>query len=239
MSKNENSDTQNKEDKPHYLGHRQRLKERFLTDNGRTMPDYELLELLLTIAIPRRDVKPLAKELIKKFGSFADVINANQSDLLEFGLTLNTIIMFKIVVAAAVKMSWQNLSSRDEPVLSNFDYMLDYCRTAMARLEVEEFRVLFLNAKLQIIKEEVMQRGTVNHVAVHPREVVKAALDCGAVSIVLFHNHPGGKANPSGDDREVTKQIVEALRPLNIKVQDHIIITRDNYFSFRSNGLLG
>ncbi len=238
MSKNENSDTQNKEDKPHYLGHRQRLKERFLTDNGRSMPDYELLELLLTIAIPRKDVKPLAKELIKKFGSFADVINANQSDLLEFGLTLNTITMFKIVVAAAVKMSWQNLSSRDEPVLSNFDYMLDYCRTAMARLEVEEFRVLFLNAKLQIIKEEVMQRGTVNHVAVHPREVVKAALDCGAVSIVLFHNHPGGKASPSGDDREVTKQIVEALRPLNIKVQDHIIITKDNYFSFRTAGLL-
>ena len=238
MTKNEVAETQNKKDKPHYLGHRQRLKERFLTDNGRTMPDYELLELLLTIAIPRKDVKPLAKELIKKFGSFADVINANQNDLLEFGLTLNTITIFKIVVAAAVKMSWQELSSRVEPVLSNFDYMLDYCRTAMARLDIEEFRVLFLNAKLQIIKEEVMQRGTVNHVAVHPREVVKAALDCGAVSIVLFHNHPGGKANPSGDDREVTKQIVEALRPLNIKVQDHIIITKDNYFSFRTAGLL-
>lgn len=238
MTKNEVAETQNKKDKPHYLGHRQRLKERFLTDNGRTMPDYELLELLLTIAIPRKDVKPLAKELIKKFGSFADVINANQNDLLEFGLTLNTITIFKIVVAAAVKMSWQELSSRDESVLSNFDYMLDYCRTAMARLDIEEFRVLFLNAKLQIIKEEVMQRGTVNHVAVHPREVVKAALDCGAVSIVLFHNHPGGKANPSGDDREVTKQIVEALRPLNIKVQDHIIITKDNYFSFRTAGLL-
>ncbi len=237
MTKNEQADA-DKAQKPHYLGHRQRLKERFLTDNGRSMPDYELMELLLTIAIPRRDVKPLAKELIAKFGSFANVLNARTDDLQEFGLTLNTITVFKIVVAAAVKMSWQELSSRDEPVLSNFDYMLDYCRTAMAHLDVEEFRVLFLNAKLQIIKEEIMQRGTVNHVAVHPREVVKAALDCGAISVVLFHNHPGGKAAPSADDREVTRQIVEALRPLKIRVQDHIIITKDNYFSFRTSGLL-
>lgn len=237
MIKNEQADA-DKAQKPHYLGHRQRLKERFLTDNGRSMPDYELMELLLTIAIPRRDVKPLAKELIAKFGSFANVLNARTDDLQEFGLTLNTITVFKIVVAAAVKMSWQELSSRDEPVLSNFDYMLDYCRTAMAHLDVEEFRVLFLNAKLQIIKEEIMQRGTVNHVAVHPREVVKAALDCGAISVVLFHNHPGGKAAPSADDREVTRQIVEALRPLKIRVQDHIIITKDNYFSFRTSGLL-
>lgn len=237
MIKNEQADV-DKAQKPHYLGHRQRLKERFLTDNGRSMPDYELMELLLTIAIPRRDVKPLAKELIAKFGSFANVLNARTDDLQEFGLTLNTITVFKIVVAAAVKMSWQELSSRDEPVLSNFDYMLDYCRTAMAHLDVEEFRVLFLNAKLQIIKEEIMQRGTVNHVAVHPREVVKAALDCGAISVVLFHNHPGGKAAPSADDREVTRQIVEALRPLKIRVQDHIIITKDNYFSFRTAGLL-
>lgn len=231
-------ETTGSQDKPHYLGHRQRLKERFLTDNGRSMPDYELMELLLTVAIPRRDVKPLAKELIAKFGSFANVLHAKTNDLQAFGLTLNTITVFKIVVAAAVKMSWQELSSRDEPVLSNFDYMLDYCRTAMAHLDVEEFWVLFLNAKLQIIKEEIMQRGTVNHVAVHPREVVKAALDCGAISVVLFHNHPGGKAAPSADDREVTRQIVEALRPLKIKVQDHIIITKDNYFSFRTAGLL-
>lgn len=227
-----------KTETPHYIGHRERLRSRFLKDNGKSMADYELLELLLTIAIPRRDVKPLAKNLIAEFGSFAKVINAPNNLLLDFGLSVNTVAVFKIVVAAAVKMSWQELSAANEPVLNNFDYMLDYCRTAMAHLEVEEFRVLFLNSRLQIIKEEIMQKGTVNHVAVHPREVVKAALDYGAVSLVLFHNHPGGKAMPSNNDREVTRQIVEALRPLNIKVQDHLIITKDNYFSFRSNGLL-
>ncbi len=237
MVKNEHTNTE-MSDKPHYLGHRERLRNRFLTDNGHSMPDYELLELLLTIAIPRKDVKPLAKDLIARFGSFANVLHAGQNDLLKFGLTLNTITVFKIVVAAAVKMSWQELSSRDEPVLSNFDYMLNYCRTAMAHLDIEEFRILFLNAKLQVIKEEVMQRGTINHVTVHPREVVKATLDCGAISVILFHNHPGGKAVPSSDDREVTRQIVDALRPLQIKVQDHIIITQNNYFSFRTAGLL-
>lgn len=223
---------------PHYTGHRERLRTRFLVDNGKSMPDYELLELLLMTAIPRRDVKPLSKKLLEEYGSFASVINAPQRLLLASGLTLNTIAVFKIVVASALKMSWQELSGKDKVVLSNFDYMLDYCRTAMSHLEVEEFRVIFLNSRLQIIKEEVMQRGTVNNVAVHPREVVKAALEHGAISVVLFHNHPGGKAQPSGDDRVVTEQIVQALRPLKIKVYDHIIVTRDNYYSFRENGLI-
>lgn len=223
---------------PHYSGHRERLRERFLKDNGKTMPDYELMELLLTMAIPRRDVKPLAKNLIEKFGTFAKVLNAPQNTLQEFGLTLNTVAVFKVVVAAAVKMSWQELSGRDEPVFSNFDYMVDYCRMAMGHLQVEEFRVIFLNSKLQIIKEEAMQRGTVNNVAVHPREVVKAALEYGAVAVVLFHNHPGGKAAPSAYDREVTNEIVKALLPLKIKVYDHLIITREDFYSFRLNGLI-
>lgn len=227
-----------KKPKPHYVGHRERLRERFLKDNGKSMPDYELMELLLTMAIPRRDVKPIAKKLIEDFGGFAKVINASFNQLSDYGLTLNTITAFKIVVAAAQKMSWQQLKNRDEPIFSNFDYMLDYCRTAMANLDVEEFRVLFLNSKLQIIKEEVMQRGTVNNVAVHPREVVKAALECGAISVVLFHNHPGGKATPSAYDRQVTDEIVEALRSLKIKVYDHIIITKDSYYSFMSNGMI-
>lgn len=223
---------------PHYIGHRERLRSRFLLDNGQNMADYELLELLLAIAIPRHDVKEKAKKLIESFGSFAAVINAPQNVLLEYGLSLNTVAALKIVAAAAVKMSWQELKESNEPVISNYDYMVDYCRSAMAYLDVEEFRVLFLNAKLQIITEKIMQRGTVNNVAIHPREVVKAALECGAVSIILMHNHPGGKAQPSKSDLLQTRTIVEALEPLNIKVHDHLIITKESYYSFLANGLL-
>lgn len=223
---------------PHYLGHRQRLRERFLKDEGRSMADYELLEFLLTLAIPRRDVKELAKSLIKDFGSFAKVLNAPQNQLAEYGLSQTTIGALKVVKSAAVKMSWQELRDKDEPIISNFDYMVEYCRTAIGYSDIEEFRVLFLNANLRIIKEETMQRGTVNNVAVHPREVVKSALENGAMSIVLFHNHPGGNSKPSRNDVEITRQIAEALNPLGIKLQDHIIITNDNYFSFRENGLL-
>ncbi len=233
-----NAEINDKSEQQHYIGHRQRLRERFLKDEGKSMADYELLELLLTLAIPRRDVKALAKNLIKDFGSFAKVINAPQYKLADYGLSQSTIAAFKVVVAAAIKMSWQELREKNDTVLSNFDYMIDYCKMALAHLEVEEFRVLFLNAHLKIIKEETMQRGTVNNVAVHPREVVKAALECGAMSVILFHNHPGGKASSSKNDMDVTKQICEALSPLGIKVQDHVIITADDYFSFRDNGLI-
>ncbi len=225
-------------DKPHYIGHRQRLRERFLKDEGRSMADYELLEFLLTLAIPRRDVKELAKGLIKEFGSFAKVLSAPQNQLAEYGLSQTTIAALKVIKAAATKMSWQELAGKDEPIISNFDYMVEYCRMAIGYSDIEEFRVLFLNANLKIIKEEVMQRGTVNNVAVHPREVVKAALENGAMSVILFHNHPGGNPKPSRNDIEITKQIAEALNPLGIKLQDHIIITNDNHFSFRENGLL-
>lgn len=225
-------------EKPHYLGHRQRLRERFLKDEGRSMADYEILELLLTLAIPRRDVKELSKALIKDFGSFAKVLSAPQHQLAEYGLSQTAIAALKIVKTSVIKMSWQELRDKDEPVISNFDYMIEYCRAAIGHSDIEEFRVLFLNANLRIIKEEIMQRGTVNNVAVHPREVIKAALENGAMSVILFHNHPGGNPKPSRNDVEMTKQIAEALNPLGIKLQDHIIITGNNHFSFRENGLL-
>ncbi len=224
--------------KPHYFGHRERLRSRFLVDNGKSMPDYEIMELLLTMAIPRRDVKPLAKKLIDEFGSFGKAINATQNQLSAFGLSLNTITVFKIVVAAAQKMSWQEFSEKDEPVFSSFDYMIDYCRTALGYLDVEEFRVIFLDAKLHPIKEQTMQRGTVNAVSVHAREVVKEALGCGAISVILMHNHPGGKAKPSQADILNTNEIADALYPLKISIQDHIIITKDGYYSFRDQGML-
>ena len=213
-------------DTPHYLGHRMRLKERFLKDEGKSMADYELLELLLTLAIPRRDVKQKAKDLINHFGNFNKVITAPQKALSSYGLSANVITAFKIVKAAAIKMSWQELSDRDEPILSNFDYMIDYCRTAMSHLDVEEFKVIFLDAKLRVIKEETMQRGSINCVSIHPREVLKAAIEHNATSIILVHNHPSGKAQPSTKDLEVTKQIISALSPVDINVNDHIIIPR-------------
>jgi len=226
------------EEKPHYIGHRQRLRERFLKDEGRSMPDYELMELLLAIAIPRRDVKPLAKSLIERFKSFAGAVNASVVELKKYGLTENTITVLKIISAAMIKVSWQQLSEHDEPVLSIYDEMVSYCRIAVAHKPEEEFHVLCLNSRLKIIKDEIMQKGTVNSVMVYPREVVKTALDCGAMSVILYHNHPGGKCKPSDDDIATTCQIVEALRPLKIKVQDHLIITKDNTFSFREAHLM-
>ncbi len=229
---------ESREEKPHYIGHRQRLRERFLKDEGRSMPDYELMELLLAIAIPRRDVKPLAKSLIERFKSFAGAVNASIIELKKYGLTENTITVLKIISVAMIKVSWQQLSERDEPILSAHDELENYCRVAVAYKPEEEFHVLCLNSRLKIIKDEIMQRGTVNSVMVYPREVVKTALDCGAMSVVLYHNHPGGKCKPSEDDITTTCQIVEALRPLKIKVYDHLIITKDEVFSFRDSGLM-
>jgi len=223
---------------PHYIGHRQRLRERFLKDEGRSMPDYELLELLLTIAIPRRDVKPLAKSLIERFKSFAGTINASITELKKYGLTENTIIVLKIISAAMIKLSWQQLSERDEPILSQYDEMVNYCRAAVAYKPEEEFHVLCLNSSLKIIKDEIIQRGTVDSIVVYPREVVKTALDCGAMSVVLYQNQPTGECQPLKSDITTNDQIVEALRPLKIKVYDHLIFSKENLFSFRESGLI-
>lgn len=222
-----------------YLGHRQRLKERFLIDGGKAMPDYELLELLLTFAIPRRDVKPLAKTLIAKFGNFAGVINANLPDLMQVsGVKENTAIMLKMIAQGAKRMAWQQLKGHDEAVIADYDSMIDYCRTAMAYNEVEEFRVIFLNSKFRVVAEEVLQRGTINTVAIHPREVIKAALDKGAAAMIMVHNHPTGVVKPSQADVSVTKTIRDAAKNCGIELFDHIIISKNDYFSFRDQGVL-
>ena len=223
---------------PHYLGHRMRLKEKFLKDDGKTMADYELLELLLMLAIPRKDVKEKAKDLIKHFGSFNKVITAPKEKLENYGLSVNVIAALKLVSAAAIKLSWQEFKEKEVPVFSNFDYMLDYCRAAMAHLETEEFRIIFLNAQLQPIVEETLQKGSTTSVPVHPREVVKSALYNNAVAVVLMHNHPGGKASPSNADIDLTRAIISALNTVGIFVYDHIIITKNSYFSFWEANLL-
>ena len=226
-------------DEPDYLGHRERLRRRFLLGGGRDMPDYELLELLLTIAIPRRDVKPLAKELIRKFGSFAEVVNAPLEELmLVKGVKENTAAVLRIVRECSVRSSWQSLKGMDAPVISDFDAMVDYCRSAMAYQTVEEFRIIFLNSKLYVIGEEIQQRGTVDQVAIHPREVIKSAMMHGASAMILGHNHPSGIVTPSKADIEITKRIKEAAEAVSIRLFDHLIISKSSVYSFHNQGFV-
>lgn len=223
---------------PDYIGHRKRLKERFMVDGGKSMQDYELLELDLMMAIPRRDVKPLAKKLIKHFGDYAGVITAPIDKLRQAGVSENTIIFFNIIKESAVRMSWQALKNSDLPIISNHDVLIDYLRTSMAHQDREEFRILFLNSKLELIGEEIQQRGTVDQVAVHPREVINSALAQKATSIILAHNHPSGRITPSNADITITKNIKTALEAVNIHVHDHIIISKSEHFSFKNSQIL-
>ena len=226
-------------DAPDYLGHRERLRKRFLEGGGKAMPDYEFLELLLTIAIPRRDVKPLAKALIKKFGSFAGVVNAPLEDLLVVdGLKETSATALKIVKEAAIRMSWQNLKDSQETIIASWDSMMDYCRMIMAHNEIEEFRVLFLDGKYKLIGEEIQNRGTVDQVAVHPREVIKSAINRGAKAIVLVHNHPSGDVKPSKADIEITRMIAKSAEDLEIQLIDHVIISKEDSYSFTGHGLI-
>ena len=221
---------------PGHAGHRQRLRQRFLKGGADALPDYELLELLLFAAIPRRDVKPLAKALIKRFGDFAHVVGASAEELGAAGLSEATIASFKIVQAAALRMGRQSLIER--PILSSWTALIAYLRAAMGRESTEQFRLLFLDRRNALIAEEVQARGTVDHTPVYPREVVKRALDLGATAIVLVHNHPSGDTTPSRDDIRMTGEIVKAASALGVAVHDHIIIGRGEPTSLRSMGLI-
>lgn len=225
------------EDAPHYLEHRQRLRARFLEGGPDAMPDYELLELVLFAAIPRRDVKPLAKTLLAKFGGFADVISAPAERLLEIdGVGEAVVAQLKIVQAASLRLSKSKVLGR--PALSSWAALLDYIKAAMGRSEREEFRVLFLDRKNILIADEVQSQGTVDHTPVYPREIVKRALELGASSIILVHNHPSGDPAPSRADIEMTSEVVQAAKALRIAVHDHIVVGRGGTASFKSLGLL-
>src|SRR3954465_9999994 len=215
---------------PHYLGHRERLRERFLEGGPDAVTEYELLELVLFRAIPRRDVKPLAKALIAKFGSFGEVVSAPRQRLREVdGLGDAAIAEIKIVQAAAGRLARGQAKKRT--VLSSWSAVLDYCRTTMAFADKEQFRVLFLDKRNQVIADELQQTGTVDHTPVYPREVVKRALELSATAIILVHNHPSGDPTPSRADIEMTRQIVEIAKPLGIAVHDHMIVGKDCHTS--------
>ncbi len=222
---------------PHYHGHRERLRERFRAAGTDALSDYELLELLLFRAQPRRDVKPLAKKLLERFGSFAEVINAPHERLAEVkGLGDASIAELKIVQAAAGRLLRGELRKR--PALSSWSAVLDYCRGAQAFADREQFRILFLDKKNQLIADEVQQTGTVDHTPVYPREVVKRALELSSTAVILVHNHPGGDPTPSRADIEMTKQIIEIARGLGIEVHDHIIVGRDGHASLKALKLI-
>jgi DNA repair protein RadC len=219
-----------------HAGHRQRLRDRFMQGGADALPDYELLELLLFAAIPRKDVKPLAKQLIRRFGDFARVISAPAADLQGAGLSENSVSVIKLVQASALRLGRQQVL--DRPVLSSWSALNDYLRAAMAHEMREQFRLLFLDRKNALIAEEVQTTGTVDHAPVYVREVVKRALDLGASALILVHNHPSGDPTPSRADIEMTREIVRAAAPLGIAIHDHIIIGRGEPASLKALGLI-
>ncbi|MGB0921421.1 MAG: RadC family protein [Alphaproteobacteria bacterium] len=225
-----------KKAKPHYHGHRARLRERFLKAGSDAVQDYELLELVLFRALPRGDVKPLAKRLLEKFGSFSAVISAPLPRLKEVeGLGDAAATELKIVQAAALKLAQGK--ALDQPVLSGWRAVMDYCRAAMSRAETEQFRVLFLDHKSRLKADEVMSEGTINHTPVYPREVIKRAVELNASAIILVHNHPSGDPTPSRADIAMTKEIVAAGKALEITVHDHVVVGAKEIASFKALGL--
>jgi DNA repair protein RadC len=222
---------------PHYYGHRERLRGRFREAGADAVSDYELLELLLFRALPRRDVKPLAKSLLEKFGSFAEVITAPEARLAEVkGLGDSGVTELKIVQAAARRLLRGQVKKR--PALSSWSAVLDYCRTAQAFADREQFRVLFLDKRNHLIADEVQQVGTVDHTPVYPREVVKRALELSATAIILVHNHPSGDPTPSHADIHMTQQIIAVAQPLGISVHDHIIVGKEGHASLKGLKLI-
>lgn len=225
------------EQAPHYHGHRERLRARFRDAGPEAVSDYELLELVLFRAIPQRDVKPLAKELVARFGSFAEVIAAPRARLLEVkGMGEAAVTELKIVHAAAQRLARGEVRKR--PVLSSWGSVLDYCRTAMAFSDKEQFRLLFLDKRNQLIADELQQTGTVDHTPVYPREVVKRALELSATALILVHNHPSGDPTPSRADVRMTQAIIDVAKPLGIAVHDHIIVGKEGHASLKGLKLI-
>ncbi len=223
---------------PSYMrDHRKRLRERFLTGGATAIPDYELLELILFRAIPRQDVKPLARRLIDHFGDLNHTLAAPLTQLLQIdGVGDAVALELKIVEATAHRMARGKIIQKH--VLSSWQALLDYCHTVMAHRETEQFRILFLDTKNSLIADEEQSKGTIDHVPVYPREVVKRALELNAASLILVHNHPSGDPTPSQADITMTAQIETGCKTLGITVHDHLIIGKSAEISFRAEGLL-
>jgi DNA repair protein RadC len=223
--------------RPHYWGHRARLRARFLTGGHGSMPEYELLELVLFNAIPRIDVKPLAKALLAAFGDLNGVIAASEHRLMQVaGVTDRVWLQLRLLEAVAHRMARAKVMDRS--VIGSWDALMSYCKTVMAYRETEQFRILFLDNRNVLIADEEQARGTVNHVPVYPREVAKRALELNATAVILVHNHPSGDPTPSRADIEMTAEIELACQAIGVAVHDHVVIGRATDASFRSLGLI-
>lgn len=222
--------------KPHYTGHRERLRARFLK-SPENLPDYELLELILFRAVPRRDVKPLAKELIDRFRGFAETINAEPARLREVkGVSDAIITEFRIAREAGLRLAQAKVMKKE--VIGSWDALIDYCAASMAHNPVEQFRILFLDRKNALIADEPQAKGTVDHVPVYPREVAKRALELNASAVILVHNHPSGDPTPSEADIQMTRLVEEACGAIGVKIHDHLVIGKETDSSFRELGYL-
>jgi DNA repair protein RadC len=222
---------------PHYHGHRERLRGRFREAGPSALSDYELMELVLFRVIPRRDVKELAKAIVARFGSFAEAVNAPSERLAEVkGVGEAIITELKLIAASASRVAKGEVKQR--AVLSSWQAVIDYCRTAMAFADKEQFRVLFLDKRNQLLADEVQQTGTVDHTPVYPREVVKRALELSATAVVLVHNHPSGDPAPSQADIQMTRQIADIAAPLGITLHDHIVVGKNGHASLRGMKLI-
>ena len=222
---------------PHYTNHRSRLRGRFMRAGAAALADYEMLELVLFRAIPRRDVKPLAKRLLAEFGDFNRVITAPPSRLAQVqGIGDAAVQELKIVEAAAQMLGQARVLGQN--AISSWSSLMEYCKTVMAHRETEQFRILYLDRKNTLIADEPQAVGTVDHVPVYPREVVKRALELNASSLILVHNHPSGSPDPSDEDILMTNRIVEAAKALGISVHDHIVIGKERDASFKALGLI-
>lgn len=225
-------------DEPHHgVGHRSRLRKRLAEGGPNALLDHEIIEYLLALALPRRDMKPLAKQLIKHFGSLGGVLTAEWSELEAFyGLGETSVAALKIVQAAALRMLSNDV--RERPVLSSWQALLDYLRLDMAYLSVERVRVLHLNSGNMLLRDDNMGEGSIDEAAIYTREVAKRVLQYGSTSIILVHNHPSGVPEPSRQDIAITRQIIDALKPLGVAVHDHVIIGSQGHRSLRALGLM-
>lgn len=223
---------------PHYTGHRKRLKDRFSRTGLESFPDYEVVELILTYAQARKDTKPLAKDLIQKCGSLRGIVECPFEDLKKVkGLGEHSALLFKLIKAASERILRDRILN-SKTVITSPGELITYCQSKMGWLKDEQFRMIYLNTRNQVIEEEVLQDGTVDQTVVYPRKVMERAIQLKATALILVHNHPSGSLYPSPEDRELTRTLALAAKNLQIKVHDHLIIGQEGHFSFLENNLL-
>lgn len=231
--------TENTEEQPSYYGHRARLRERFMVDEGASMPDYEILELLLTMAIPRRDVKPLAKKLLKKFGDLKTVLHMPAHELLDAcNLPPNAIVLLRLFNTCMLRSSYAGFMVSEDPLISSWEYFEEFCWNSLAYKEVEEMWMFFFDNEMHYKGGKLLSTGTINKAIVHPREVIRLTIENKAAKIVLAHNHPSGKIKPSDFDKAMTEEIEALSEMMSYELYDHLIIGKEGIFSFRAAGLI-